>query len=71
MHIFWGHWHKWVVATMGDFLPYNQPQAAAFGMAINNSEVDTPSTLTQMSTIDGKCYELSNRGGRKKVFHTK
>ena len=43
---FWGgHWHKWVVATMGNFLPNNQPQAAALGMVSNNSEV-----LTQMST---------------------
>ena len=51
------------------FLPNNQPQAAALGMVINNSEVDTPSTLTWMSTSDGKCYESSNRGGGKSVPH--
>ena len=70
MHIFLGHWHKQVVATIGDFLSNNQPQATALGMVINNSEVDTLSTLTRMSTSDGKCYELSNGGGGK-VFHTK
>ena len=64
-----GHWHKWVVATMGNILPNNQPQAAALGMVINNSEVDTLSTLTQMSTSDGKCNESSNRGGEKSVPH--
>ena len=47
---FLGHRHKWVVATMGNFLPSNQPQAAALGIVINNSEVDSPSTLTWMST---------------------
>ena len=47
----------------GRFFAHNRPQAAALGMVINNSEVDTPSTLTRMSTSDGKSYESSNRGG--------
>ena len=69
MHIFLGHWYKWVVATMGNFLLNNQPQATALGMVINNSEVDTLSTLTWMSTSDGKCYESANRGVGKSVPH--
>ena len=54
---------------MGDFLPNNQPQAAALGMVINNSEVDTPSTLTRMSTSDGKCYEGGGGGGGGEFPH--
>ena len=61
--IFLGHWHKWVVQRMADLLPHTQPPAPALGMVVNNSETETPSTLTRLSTTDGKCYGSSNRGG--------
>ena len=69
--IFLGHWHKWVVQRMADLLPNTQPPAPALGMLVNNSETETPSTLTRLSTTDGKCYDSSNRGGGEKVFHRK
>ena len=66
MDHFLGHWHKWVVQRMADLLPHTQPPAPALGMLVNNSERETPSTLTRLSTSDGKCYDLSNRENRKK-----
>ena len=69
MHIFWGTLAQMGSCNNGRFLPNNQPQAVSLGMVINNSEVDTPSTLTWMSTSDGKCYELSNSGGGGSVPH--
>ena len=60
MYIFWGTLAQMGSGNNGQFFPNNQPQAAALGMVINNSGVDTPST---MSTSDGKCYESSIRGG--------
>ena len=65
--IFLGHWHKWVVQRMADLLPNTQPPAPALGMLVNNSETETPSTFTRLSTTDGKCYDSSNRGGKKSV----
>ena len=73
--IFLGHWHKWVVQRMADLLPHTQPPAPALGMVVNNSETETPSTLTRLSTTDGKCYDSSNRrgggGGGGGMFHRK
>ena len=51
---FLGHWHKWVVQRMANLLPNTQPPAPALGMVVNNSETETPSTLTWLSTTDGK-----------------
>ena len=64
MDHFLGHWHKRVVQRMADLLPHTQPPAPALGM--NNSETETPSTLTRLSTTDGKCYDLSNREKKRK-----
>ena len=63
------HWHKRVVQRMADLLPHTQPPAPALGMVVNNSERETPSTLTRLSTTDGKCYDSSNREreGKKSV----
>ena len=69
--IFWGHWHKQVVQRMADLLPHTKPPGAALGMVVNNSETEIPSTLTRLSTTDGKCYDSSNREKKKKVFHRK
>ena len=71
-HFFLGHWHKRVVQRMADLLPHTQPPAPALGMVVNNSETETLSTLTRLSTTDGKCYDSSNREKKeKKVFHRK
>ena len=58
MDHFLRHWHKRVVQRMADLLPHTQPPAPALGMVVNNSETETPSTLTWLSTTD---YDSSNR----------
>ena len=72
--IFLGHRHKWVVQRMADLLPHTQPPAPALGMLVNNSETETPSTLTRLSTTD--VLRLVKQrggggGGGGGVFHRK